>query len=89
VFHSNGFGLAITLGAILASIAWYEGYFHVARGVEELVDLGAEMAAADGPPPPEKLGRMQSIQENLKKHGQVDIVLLLVTVALMATAQYW
>jgi hypothetical protein len=89
VFHSGGFGLAITLGAIMATIAYYEGYFHVGKGVEELVDLGAEMAAAEGPPPPEKLARMQSIQESLKKHGQVDIVLLLLTVALMATARYW
>jgi len=89
VLHSGGFGLAITLGAIMATIAYYEGYFHVGKGVEELVDLGAEMAAAEGPPPPEKLARMQSIQESLKKHGQVDIVLLLLTVALMATARYW
>ena len=89
VFHSGGFGLAITLGAIMATIACYEGYFHVGKGVEELVDLGAEMAAAEGPPPPEKLARMQSIQESLKKHGQVDIVLLLLTVTLMATARYW
>jgi len=89
VFHSNGFGLALTLGGILATIAWYEGFFHVGKGVEELVDLGGEMAAADGPPAPEKLARMQSIQESLKKHGQVDIVLLLLTVTFMATAQYW
>jgi hypothetical protein len=88
-FHSNGFGLAITLGGILATIAWYEGYFHVGKGVEELVDIGAEMAAGDGPPAPEKIARMQSIQESLKKHGQVDIVLLLLTVTFMATAQYW
>ena len=26
---------------------------------------------------------------NLKTHGQIDIVLLLITVALMATARYW
>ena len=89
VFHSGGFGLALTLGGILASIAWYEGFFHVGRGVEELVDLGAELAAAEGPPPPDKVARMQSIQESLKKHGQVDIVLLLLTVTFMATARYW
>jgi len=89
VFHALLLGLALTLGAIMATIAFYEGYFHVGRGVEELVDLGAEMAAADGPPPPEKLTRMQSIQASLQKHGQVDIVLLLLTVTFMATARYW
>jgi hypothetical protein len=73
----------------MATVAYYEGYFHVGKGVEELVDLGTEMAAAEGPPPPEKLARVQSIQESLKKHGQVDIVLLLLTVTLMATARYW
>jgi hypothetical protein len=89
VFHSNGFGLAITLGGIMASIAWYEGLFHVGKGVEELVDVGGEIAASDGPPPPEKLARMQQIQASLQKHGKIDIVLLLLTVAFMATAQYW
>src|SRR5262245_48336022 len=89
VFHSGGFGLALTIGGILASIAWYEGLFYVGKGVEELVDLGGEMAAAEGPPPPEKLARMQAIQMSLKKHGQVDIVLLLLAVALMSTARYW
>jgi len=89
VFHSGGFGLAITLGGIMATIAFYEGYFHVGRGVEELVDLGSEIAEAGGPPPPEKLAKMRSIQDSLKKHGQVDIVLLLLTVTLMATARYW
>ena len=42
-----------------------------------------------GPPAPEKVARMQSIQESLKKHGQFDIVLLLLTVSFMATARYW
>jgi hypothetical protein len=89
VFHSGGFGLAITLGAIMATIAYYEGYQHVGKNVEKLVDLGAEMAATEGPPPPEKLATMTSIQETIKKHGQVDILLLLLTVSFMATARYW
>jgi len=89
VFHSGGFGLALTLGGILASIAWYEGLFHVGKGVDELVEVGAEMAAADGPPPPEKIARMQQIQASLQTHGKVDIVLLLLAVTLMSTARYW
>jgi hypothetical protein len=89
VFHTGGFGLALTIGAILATLAFYEGYFEVGKGVEKLVDLGGEMAAVDGPPSPEKLTEMQSLQANLKTHGQIDIVLLLITVALMATARYW
>ena len=89
VFHSNGFGLALTLGGILASIAWYEGLFHVGKGVEELVDLGHEMAANEGPPAPEQLSRMQQIQGSLQTHGRVDIVLLLLAVTFMSTARYW
>jgi len=89
VFHTGGFGLALTLGGILASIAWYEGLFHVGKGVEEMVDVGAEIAAAQGPPPPEKVARVQQIQESLQKHGKVDIVLLLLAVTFMSTARYW
>ena len=89
VFHTGGFGLALTLGGILASIAWYEGLFHVGKGVEEMVDVGAEIAAAGVPPAPEKLARIQQIQESLQKHGKVDIVLLLLAVTFMSTARYW
>jgi len=89
VFHSGGFGLALTIGGIMASIAWYEGLFYVGRGVEELVDLGGEMAATEGPPAPEKIARMQEIQRGLQKHGKLDIALLLLTVAVMSTARYW
>lgn len=89
VFHSAGFGLALTIGGILASIAWYEGLFHVGKGVEELVDVGHEIAASEGPPPPEKIARVQEIQQSLMVHGRVDIVLLLLAVTMMSTARYW
>ena len=89
VFHSGGYGLALTIGGILATVAAYEGYWHVARGVEGLVDLGAEMAAVEGPPPAEKIATMERIQGQVKRHGQIDIVLLLLTVVFMATARYW
>jgi hypothetical protein len=89
VFHSGGFGLALTIGGILASIAWYEGLFHVGKGVEELVEVGHEIASSEGPPPPEKIARVQEIQQSLMLHGRVDIVLLLLAVTLMSTARYW
>src|SRR5205823_187556 len=70
VFHSGGFGLALTLGGILGTIAFYEGYFGVGKNVERLVDLGGEMAASGGPPSPELLAQMGKIQDELKTHGQ-------------------
>jgi len=86
---SHPYGIVLSIGAVLGSIAAYEGYFFVGRNVERLVDLGEEMAAAGGPPPPEKLAEMQTLQGEMKRHGQLDLVLLLLTVIAMATAQYW
>jgi hypothetical protein len=89
VFHTSGFGLALTLGGILATIALFEGYYGVGKNVVRLVDVGGEMAMSAGPPAPELVAQMGKLQDELKKHGQTDIALLLVAVALMATARYW
>jgi hypothetical protein len=32
---------------------------------------------------------MQMLQQHVRKHGQTDIVLLLLAVLAMATARYW
>jgi hypothetical protein len=86
---SSSYGIVLSIGAVLGSIAAYEGYYYVGRNVERLVGLGEELAAAGGPPPPEKVAEMQKLQGEMKTHGQLDLVLLLITVLCMATARYW
>lgn len=48
----SGFGLGITLGALLATATFSVGYYGVGRNVERLVDLGDGIASSGGPPRP-------------------------------------
>jgi hypothetical protein len=83
------YGFVLTVGAVLATIAFFLGYFGVGKNVERLVDLSDEVAASGGPPSPEQQTAIQHIGAELEKHGKLDLVLLLLAVVAMATAQYW
>jgi uncharacterized membrane protein len=83
------FGLGLTIGGIVATVAFFLGAFGVGRNVERLVDLGDEVAASGGPPSPEQQQRMAHLGTELEKHGKVDLLLLLLAVTCMATASYW
>jgi ribose/xylose/arabinose/galactoside ABC-type transport system permease subunit len=88
VFHHH-FGLVLTIGAILATLAFFEGYLGVGKNVEKLTAMGGQIAASGAPPTPEQGSTMQKLQDDIKKHGQQDLVLLLLAVLAMATARYW
>ena len=82
-------GLVLTIGGILASLAFFEGYLGVGRNVERLTEMGGQIAASGAPPTPEQHSTMEKLQAEIKKHGQQDLVLLLLAVLAMATARYW
>jgi uncharacterized membrane protein len=86
---STDFGLVLTIGGVLATVASLEGILLVGRNVERLVDLSDEVAASGGPPSPEQQSQIQRIGAELEKWGKIDLVLLLLAVAAMATARYW
>jgi uncharacterized membrane protein len=83
------FGKVLTIGAIAAIIAAVEGATKVGRNVERLVHVGGQLAAAEGPPPPELLGRMAALQNEIKTASIIDLVLLVIAVSAMSTARYW
>jgi hypothetical protein len=82
-------GLVFTIGGILATLAFFEGYIGVGRNVEQITELGGQVAASGGPPTSDQQSRMQKLQEDVKRHGQQDLVLLVLAVLCMATARYW
>lgn len=85
----TSFGIGLTIGGVLATATAFVGYFGVARNVERLVDLGDRIAAAGGPPSPEQQAEITRIGAGLERHGKIDLVLLFLAVAAMATARYW
>lgn len=85
----TNFGLVLTIGGVIATVAAIEGSLGVGRNVERLVDLSDEVAASGGPPSPEQQSQIQRLGAEIEKFGKIDLVLLLLAVAAMATARYW
>jgi hypothetical protein len=81
-------GLALTVGAIAAIIAWLGGNLLIKSAVERVTEIGAEMKAAGGPPPAELMAQMHAAQERLHSIGLWETVLILVAVVAMSTARY-
>jgi uncharacterized membrane protein len=86
---TSSYGLGLTIGGVLAPVAFFTGYFGVGRNVERMVDLGDEIAASGGPPSPEQQQQMEHPGAELEKHGKLDLLLLFLAVTAMATARYW
>jgi hypothetical protein len=86
---SSRFGLVITIGGVLATIAAVLGILGVAPNLERLVDAGNEMTMSEGPPSAEQQARVDRLRSALQRHGAIDLVLLLLAVTAMATARYW
>jgi hypothetical protein len=86
---TSRFGLVLTIGGALATIAAFEGSIGVGRGVERIVDLGNEIAASGGPPTPEQQARMDELTKGIERSGKIDLLLLVLAVIAMSTARYW
>ena len=85
----SSFGLVLTIGGLLATAAAYFGITGIGNNVEKLVEIGDQVAASGGPPTPEQGAQMAHLGAEIKRHGQIDLVLLFLAVAAMATARYW
>jgi len=83
------FGLVITIGAVIATIAAFVGSIGVGGNVERLVDLGNEVEASGGPPTAAQADTIARVSKALERHGKMDLTLLLLAVTAMATARYW
>jgi uncharacterized membrane protein len=86
---SSRFGLVLTIGGVLATAAAVFGSIGVGRNVERLVDLGNEIASSGGPPTAEQQAGLGKLMSEIKRHGKIDLVLLVLAVNAMATARYW
>jgi uncharacterized membrane protein len=86
---TSSFGLVMTIGGVLATIAAVSALIGVAPSLERLIDVGNEVAASGGPPSSDQQARIDKLRGALKRHGAADLVLLLLAVTAMATARYW
>ena len=86
---TSRFGLVLTIGGILATVAAYFGITGIGNNVEKLVEIGDEVAASGAPPTPEQGARIAHLGAEIEKHSKIDLVLLFLAVTAMATARYW
>jgi uncharacterized membrane protein len=86
---STRFGIVLTIGAVLATIAAVVGSIGVGLRVERLVDLGNEIATSGGPPSTEQQAELGHLSTELERHGKIDLTLLMLAAIAMATARYW
>ena len=86
---TSSFGLVLTIGGVLATVAAYFGITGIGNNVEKLVEIGDAVAASGGPPTPEQGEQMHHLGAEVQKHSRIDLVLLFLAVTAMATARYW
>ena len=85
---TTGTGLTFTLGGLLGIIAAVIGFGVSGAASRQLAELGKQIAAAGGPPAPDKLAQMQTLQAKLRQGGQINAVVMSVVLLCMSLARY-
>ena len=86
-FQSN-FGIAITIGSVLALAALCIGLFLNRPRAQRMAEISVAVAASGAPPTPEQAAEIGKLKSKLEKGVKVMAWHLLFAVLLMATARY-
>ncbi len=87
-FRSH-FGMAISTGMLVATIAWLLGLLVVHPTSGEMAALGAELELAASDEARAAIGqRMATARGRLIRYGAITMILMLVSVVTMAIARY-
>lgn len=89
VWIHSAVGGVLTLGAVCAIAAFFVGTGGIPPTINKMNALGKEMAATGGPPAPEQMASMASLQHRLKIISRTDLALVTIAILAMATARYW
>ena len=88
-FTTFGMGTGLGIGAIAAWIAFFEGMLLTGPTVKKLGALGAQAAAAGGPPSAELGAEIGKTQARLRQSAVTTFVLIVIAIVCMSTARYW
>lgn len=88
-WFGHPYGMVLTTGAVLGTIAGVLGIVGVGRNVSRIVDLGDQVRTSAAPPSPEQGAQLARLGATLARYSRIVLVLLFVAVAAMATAEYW
>jgi hypothetical protein len=85
----TNYGVAITLGAVSALIAFGIGWFATRPTVKRTLELGGRIAQAGDQPPPELVQDLQATQAKARTLAKVNFTFVALAAFFMATARYW
>ena len=85
----TSYGVALTLGAVSALIAFGIGWFATRPAVKRTLALGGQIAQAGDQPPPELVQELQATQAKARTLAKVNFTFVALAAFFMATARYW
>ena len=88
-FLGNAFGLTLTVGAVSALIALGIGIFATRPTVEKGFVVGAKIAQAGDPPPPELVQELAALQARGRMLAKWNLAFITIAAFSMSTARYW
>jgi hypothetical protein len=88
-WFGHPYGLVLTTGAVLGTIAGVLGIVGVGRNVSRIIELGDGIRASGTTPSPEQGAQLGRLGADLARYSRIVLVLLFVAVAAMAVAEYW
>ena len=84
----SDFGLALTVGAVAAIVAFLIGLFATRPAVDRMLAIGREVAGSGGPPSPSQAAALEAIQQRQKTMSTASLSLIAIAVVAMAVARY-
>ena len=84
----TGQGVMLTIGGLAGLAAMIHGGAVLGRIGSQMESLGKQMQSAGGPPNPQQLAEMGSLQERQQTQGAVSLILFAVALIGMSIAQY-
>lgn len=88
-YLTTGVGLGFTIGSIAALIAFLLGTFGIGPISGQIAALGGQIAASGQGPTPAQAAQLRVLETKVSRIEQVEFVLLVISLATMATARYW
>ena len=85
---TSGAGMSFTFGALCAFASAAVGHFVILPTVKRVNQLGAAMAAAGGPPAPERAAEMGALQRRMLGGAQAGTALVVIATLAMAVARF-
>ena len=85
----TSYGVAITLGAVSALIAFLIGLVATRPTVKKTLALGGQIARSGDQPPPELVAELQATQAMARTLAKVNFTFVALAALFMATARYW